>query len=171
VLKKTKAQFAIEFIVLIAFMFLIFLGAIAVITSKIIEAKENERQKIAEDIATLARGEIDLAKSVSDGYTRTFVLPTKVKGIGYEIEIIANRELVVKYNDKEYVSFLPEKVCGDVYMPDNEIDKEKGIVCANSNLDEVQCQNAHDLGLCDEIEELLPGSKCCCDLRYELCSP
>ena len=130
--KKTKAQFAIEFIVLIAFMFLIFLGAIAVITSKIIEAKENENQGIAEDIATLARGEIDLAKSVSDGYTRTFVLPTKVKGIGYEIEIIANRELVVKYNDKEYVSFLPEDVEGSINPGENTIKKESGTVYVNT---------------------------------------
>ncbi|MCH8004566.1 MAG: hypothetical protein IH934_08120, partial [Nanoarchaeota archaeon] len=48
-IKKTNAQFAIEFIVLIAFMFLIFVGFIAVITTKILEAKDNERQGIAED--------------------------------------------------------------------------------------------------------------------------
>ena len=169
-IKKNNAQFAIEFIVLIAFMFLIFLGVIAVITSKVIEAKENERLGIAEDIATLVKNEIDLAKSVSDGYSRKFVLPTKVNGVDYGIEIMGNRELVVTYLDKEHVSFLPEKVCGDVYMPDNEIDKEKGIVCANSNLDETQCQNAQSLGLCEEIEELLTGAKCCCFLRYGLCS-
>jgi len=171
VLKKTKAQFAIEFIVLIAFMFLIFVGFIAVITSKIIEAKENERQKIAEDIATLARNEINLAKSASNGYSRTFNLPRKIKGIGYDIEIIENRELVVTYIDKEYVSFLPEKVCGDVFLPNNEVSKEKDIVCANSNLDETQCQNAEDFGLCDDLDgELLPGTICCCFLRYGLCS-
>jgi hypothetical protein len=170
VLKKTKAQFAIEFIVLIAFMFLIFVGFIAVITSKIIEAKENERQKIAEDIATLARNEINLAKSASNGYSRTFNLPRKIKGIGYDIEIIENRELVVTYIDKEYVSFLPEKVCGDVFLPNNEVSKEKDIVCANSNLDETQCQNAEDFGLCDDLDgELLPGTICCCFLRYGLC--
>ncbi|MDP3764954.1 MAG: hypothetical protein Q8R04_00425, partial [Nanoarchaeota archaeon] len=170
VLKKTKAQFAIEFIVLIAFMFLIFLGFIAVITTKIIEAKENERQKIAEDIAVLAKNEIDLAKSVTDGYMRDFQLPSKISGIGYTIKIVGNRELVVNYIEKEYILFLPEKICGDLFIPDNVIDKEKGIVCANSNLDQTQCQNAETLGLCSELDnDFLPGTKCCCCSRYRFC--
>ncbi len=169
-LKKTKAQFAIEFIVLMAFMFLVFLGFIAVITTKIIEAKGNERQKIAEDIATLAKNEIDLAKSVSDGYSRDFQLPSRISGNSYTIGISNNRELVVNYIDKEYVLFLPEKICGDIYIPDNRIDREEGIICVNSNLNESQCQNAQNLGLCGSIdEELLPGSKCCCCSRYKIC--
>lgn len=174
-MQRTKAQFAVEFIVLISFMFLIFLVFLSIITSKITEAKENERQKIAEDIAALVENEIDLAKSVSNGYSRTFKLPNKISGMSYDIEIIENRELVVNYIDKEHVSFLPEKVCGDVFLPPvgpNEIDKEEGILCLNSNFDETQCQNAHDLDLCDGIDdELLPGTKCCCYLRYGLCRP
>lgn len=168
--KKAKAQFAIEFVILIAFMLLIFLGFISVITSKILEAKENERQKIAEDIAALAKNEIDLAKSATDGYSRNFGLPGKVEGNSYTIQIIDNRELAVTYIDREHVLFLPEKICGDMLIPDNEIDKEKGVVCANSNLDYTQCGNAQVAGLCDDLEEeLLPGTKCCCCSRYGFC--
>ena len=170
-LKKNNAQFAIEFIILIAFMFLVFLGFIAVITTKIIDAKENERQGIAEDIATLAKNEIDLAKFTTDGYIRTFNLPSRIDGNVYSVEIIDNRELVVNYIDKEHVSFLPESFCGDILIPSNEISKENGVTCLNSNFDQAQCQNAQDLGLCGEIEELLPGTICCCFLRYSLCGP
>ena len=131
--KKTNAQFAIEFIILIAFMFLIFLGVIAVITSKIIEAKDAERQGIAEDIAALAKNEIDLAKSATDGYNRNFILPSKIKGNDYSIEIIDNRELVIIYIDKEYVSFLPENVEGDIYPGENTIRKESDTVYVNVN--------------------------------------
>ena len=74
-----KSQFSIEFAVLTAFMFLIFVAFIAVITSKVAELKENERLKIAEDIAALAKNEIDLAKSASDGYARNFELPAKIR--------------------------------------------------------------------------------------------
>jgi hypothetical protein len=170
VLKRKDAQFAIEFAVLLTFMFLIFLGFTAIITSKILEAKENERQKIAEDIATLARNEIELAKSVSDGYSRTFNIPSKIKGDSYSIQIIDNRELVVNYLDKEYVTFLPEKICGDTFLSSNVIDKKEGIICTNSNFDAIQCRNAEELGLCDGLEgELLPGTKCCCCKRYEFC--
>src|SRR3989338_7112154 len=121
--KKNNAQFSIEFIMLISFMFLVFLGFIAVVTSRIIEAKENERQQIAEDIAALARNEIDIAKSMTDGYARNFAIPAKIKGNSYTIKIINDRELVVKYLDKEYVEFLPEKVVGNVNIGLNEISK------------------------------------------------
>ena len=142
--KKTNAQFAIEFIILMAFMFLIFLGAIAVITSKIIEAKENENQGIAEDIASLAKNEIDLAKSVSDGYSRKFILPTKIRGIGYEIQIIGGRELVVTYLDKEHVLFLPEKVEGDISRGLNEISKDNGIVSVGNIEPPSECSDGLD---------------------------
>lgn len=134
-LKKTNAQFAIEFIVLISFMFLIFLGAIAIITSKVLEAKENERQQIAKDLATLAENEIQLAKSATNGYSRTFNLPAKISGNSYTIEIIDNRELIVKYPENaedEYVLFLPEKIVGDINPGENSIKKEDTIVYINT---------------------------------------
>ena len=129
---RTKAQFAIEFIVLIAFMFLIFVGFIAVITTKILESKDNERQEIEEDIAELEMNEIVLAKSVTDGYLRTFNLPTRIKGNTYSIEIIDNRELIVNYVDKEVVLFLPPNIQGDVDIGLNEIKKIDGIVYLNN---------------------------------------
>ena len=129
---RTKAQFAIEFIVLLAFMFLIFVGFIAVTTTKILELKENERQEVVEDIATLVKNEIGLAKSVTDGYSRTFNLPTRIKGNTYSIEIVDNRELVVNYIDKEYVLFLPPNIQGDVDIGLNEIKKIDGIVYINN---------------------------------------
>jgi hypothetical protein len=170
--KQSKAQFAIEFIVLMSFMFLIFVGFVAIVTTKITDAEDADRQEIVEEIATLLNNEIQVAKSTTDGYTRTFKLPGKIDGNVYSAEILSNRELVVNYVDKEHVSFLPDKVCGDIFIPTNEISKENGIVCANANLDETQCQNAESLGLCNGIDdELLPGVKCCCWLRYNVCSP
>ncbi len=171
-LKKNNAQFAIEFIVLIAFMFLIFIGFIAVITSKVLESKETEKLGIAEDVSTLIKNEVELAKAASNGYSRTFSLPDKIGGNIYTTQIIDNRELIITYLGQEHVSFLPNKVCGDTFLPSNEIDKENNIICANSNLDQTQCQNAQSAGLCDGIDdELLPGAKCCCFLRYAICGP
>lgn len=165
-----KSQFSIEFAVLIAFMFLAFVAFIGVITSKVVESKENERLKIAEDIATLAKNEIDLAGVTLDGYARNFELPVRVRGNSYTVQIIDNRELVVRYLDKEHVSFLQESICGDIYIPNNEIDKKNGVVCANSNLNQLQCQNAQSLSICNDIDnQFLPGTKCCCCRRYGLC--
>lgn len=166
----SKSQFSIEFAVLIAFMFLIFVVFIAVITSKVAESEENKRLRIAEDMATVVKNEIELAKSASNGYSRNFDLPARIEGDSYSIEVIGNRELVVDYIDKEHVSFLQEKICGDIFITNNKIDKENGVVCVNSNLDQSQCQNAQNLNLCDNLDnEFLPGTKCCCCSRYGLC--
>jgi len=126
-----KSQFATEFILLITFMFIIFIGFTAITTNKILDAKENKRLRTAESIAMLAKNEINLAKASSDGYFRTFELPRKVDGNSYNITIIQNRELVVHYVDKEYVTFLPNNVVGDFNVNVNQIRKEKGIVYIN----------------------------------------
>ncbi len=178
----SKSQFAIEFIALLAFMFLIFLGVTALITSSILDAKDKERLEIAEDISSMAKNEIDLALAASNGYTRAFELPMTVGGSGYNIRILENRELIVDYIDKEHVSFLPTakndlgeqipRVCGDIFVPGNEISKENNVVCVNANLDLVQCANAELLGLCDQLDQdFLPGTKCCCQQRYGKCNP
>ena len=165
-IKKTNAQFAIEFVVLIAFMFLVFVAILTLITSQVLQSKESEKESIAQDIAELVVNEVDIAKSLADGYSKTFSLPDKINGNGYDIKIIDNRELVVKYLGVEHVSFLPEKVCGNVFEPltepDNRLDKENDVVCINLNLDYTQCENA-DCNILDS------GEKCCCCERYNFC--
>jgi len=142
--EKINAQFSLEFIVLLTFMFIVFLGFTAVITTKILDAKEKEREKIAEDIATLAKNEIDLARSVSDGYYRTFTLPVRVGGNIYSIAIISDRELVVNYVDKEYIFFLPGNVRGNIGVGLNEISKIEGIVYLNSIQSTTECNDGID---------------------------
>lgn len=167
--RAVKSQFAIEFVVLMAVMFIVFLGFIAVITSNVLNSKEKERLQITEDIAAMAKNEIDLALGASNGYKRSFEMPIKVAGSGYSIKIVENRELIVNYADKESVSFLPQ-LCGDIFVPSNEISKENNVVCVNANLDETQCSNAEADGICDILDDtFLPGTKCCCRSRYNLC--
>ena len=123
-----KAQSAIEFIVLASFMLLVILGFFAVVSSNVLEAKEEGNRKTAEDIADFAYREIETAKSVSDGYTRIFVMPQTVNGIDYSINITDNRELTVNYLDNEYVKFLPSNVTGSINKGNNKILKKDGIV-------------------------------------------
>jgi hypothetical protein len=109
-------------------MFLVILGFFAVTSSKALETREEGNKKIAEDIANLAYNEIETAKSVNDGYTRTFAMPTTVNGIGYTISIIDNRELVVNYLGYEYIKFLPSNVTGNVNSGSNQIRKSNGLI-------------------------------------------
>ncbi len=127
-IKKSKSQFALEFIILIAFMLLLFLGSFAVISSRILEAKEEENKQIAEKLANRVFDEINLAKSATDGYSRTFTILKKVKGSDYSIAIKDDRELVVNYRGNEHIIFLPANVQGNVDTGTNEINKISGVV-------------------------------------------
>jgi|SRR3989338_7930055 len=127
-IKKNKSQFALEFIVLIAFMFLVFVGFFAIVSARILEAKESENKQIAETLANLVFDEIKLANSAEDGYSRTFNIPTRVKGSTYTISIASNRELTVNYLGNEHVIFLPSNTQGDVVLGLNSISKPNGTV-------------------------------------------
>lgn len=123
-----KAQFAMEFILLITFMLIVFLGFFAAVSYTITESEENKKQQAAENIAALVDNEIKLARSVNDGYEKTFTVPKKIDGNNYTINIVENRELVVSYLEYEYVLFLPENVIGNVSTGLNEIKKNNSIV-------------------------------------------
>ncbi len=129
---KRKGQFALEFIVLVSFMLLIFLGLFAVLSSRILEAKDWENKQIAEELANTVVDEVMLANSVADGYSRNFEVPRKFKGNSYTIEIIGDRELVVNYSGQEHVSFLPSNVIGNVNSGLNKIEKIDGIIYLKS---------------------------------------
>ena len=128
---KLKSQSAMEFVMLASFMLLVVLGFFAVTSSKLLEAKEEGNRQIAEDIAEFAYREIEIAKSVNDGYTRFFSVPQTVNGADYTIGIIDNRELVVNYLEKEHIKFLPQNVTGNIVKGSNKVSKINGVVLVN----------------------------------------
>lgn len=130
-IEQMKAQSAVEFIVLASFMLLVVVGFFAVTSSRLLEAREEGNKKIAEDIANFAYREIEITKSVNDGYTRNFVMPQTVNGVEYSIRIVDNRELLVNYLGYEHVRFLPANITGDIIKGNNKISKTNGIIFIN----------------------------------------
>src|SRR3989344_2010895 len=123
-----KAQSAVEFIFLASFMLLVIVGFFAVTSSKTLEAQEEGNKKIAETIADIAFKEIEIAQSVNDGYLRYFTMPPTINGISYSIQLIDNKELVVKYVDYEYVKFISANISGNISIGINRLEKVNGIV-------------------------------------------
>lgn len=126
-----KSQSAMEFVILASFMLLVILGFFSLTSSRMIEARQEGNRKIAEDIAKFAYREIEIAKSVNDGYSRVFEIPQSVNGINYTLSLLDSRELVVSYLNEEYVQFLPTNVTGNVIKGINRISKVNGIVLLN----------------------------------------
>ena len=127
-----KSQFTIEFAILISFMFIVFVGFFAIVSYKLNEARETEKQQKIGNVAILVDNEIKLANSVNDGYVKTFKLPAKIDGNGYGISILENRELVVEYPspnpEYEHVLFLPANIVGNISTGLNELRKKGGTV-------------------------------------------
>ena len=120
-----------EFIILASFMLLAILGFFAVTSSRMIEARQEGNMKIAEDIASFAYREIELAKLMSNGYSRVFALPQAVNGMNYSIRVIDNRELAVDYLGNEHIRFLPANVTGSLVKGNNRITKNNEIISLN----------------------------------------
>ena len=139
-----ESQSAVEFIVLASFMLLVILGFFAVTSSRMLEAKEESNRKTAEDIAEFAYREIEIAKSVNDGYTRVFAMPQTVNGVNYSISIVDNRELVVGYLGNEHVKFLPSNVTGTIGVGFNEIKKINESVYIGGYTPTVECNDNID---------------------------
>ena len=126
-----KSQSSVEFIILASFMLFVILVFFAIASSKILDTKDEANRQIARDIADFAYREIEVAKTVNDGYIRRFDMPETVNGIAYTIMIIDDAELVVNYLDYEYVKFLPSNVTGVINKGLNTLSKNDGIVYIN----------------------------------------
>jgi hypothetical protein len=82
-----KAQSAIEFTILIAFMFIIFVTFFSIVGSKIIDIQKDNDRVVLEDMGEYLKSEIGLASTASNGYYREFLIPQTIGGRQYNVTI------------------------------------------------------------------------------------
>ncbi len=68
---------------------------------------------------------IELASLVNGGFSTTFIVPQTIDGNTYSISIIDKRELIVVYNEFEYVEFLQTNVSGELQFGENILSKNE----------------------------------------------
>lgn len=140
-----RGQSAIEVILLVGFMFLVFTVLTVAIIERMIDASEENNRQIIADLAAVIGQEITIAAGVEDGYARVFEVPRTLVGMEYELYLIPGRlkgqnlssELVLKYSmpearPYETVVRLPHNIDGVLLKGKNLIIKEHGIVYLNS---------------------------------------
>jgi hypothetical protein len=130
--KRTYAQSSLEFLLIIAFMALVFVSFFALANAKLSESKDQRVYQTAADIATIVKGQVELATQLHDGFSTAFVVPQVVDGATYTMQIIDQRELVVVYKDYEHVEFLPANVTGTLVFGQNILSKRGGSLFLNS---------------------------------------
>ncbi|HLG24027.1 MAG TPA: hypothetical protein VI564_03820 [Candidatus Nanoarchaeia archaeon] len=127
-LDKKNAQSSLEFIVLASFLFLVVVLFLALMSTSLSDSNDLQKEQSAIELSDLIMGEITTARSVNDGYSRTFEIPKSINGINYTVKIIDSRELVVNFLDYEYVRFMPSNFSGNISRGQNRISKTSGIV-------------------------------------------
>ena len=126
-----KAQTAIEFIMLVGFVFFAFtVFILAVQTSTSDKIKEEQTLRVKEVVIDV-QDEINLAYQSSNGYYREFSIPEKINGISYEINIIEGLVYLKTDNGKNAIALSVQNVTGDLVKGINNITKQGGVVELN----------------------------------------
>lgn len=127
--KYSKAQGAIEFIIIFGAMFFFFTIFLLIIQQNVSEKNLEKENVIATNIALSVKGEIDLATGASEGYSREFNVPQTLIGKQYEISLIDQRVFISA--DKIGISYEVLNVTGNIIKGKNSIRKKNGIVLLN----------------------------------------
>jgi len=126
-----KSQSAIEFMILIGFVFFAFVSIfVAIQVSTADKIKEGQDLRIKEIVIDV-QDEINLAFQASNGYYREFKIPENINGREYEINIIEDLVYLRTDDGKSAIALAVQNVTGDVIKGENNIKKEDGIVKLN----------------------------------------
>jgi hypothetical protein len=82
-------------------------GALQYSLSGLAEARE---QQAMDQLAAYVENEVQLADSMGPGYRRNFSLPPYLAGHNYTVQVADSLDLVIAYDDREHVTFLPAAV-------------------------------------------------------------
>lgn len=99
-----KGQAALEFMLLLTFMFFLFVSFFAVIQGKLADALEGKSRQAIIDQATFVYNEIKTASVMEDGFQKVITLPKTINGLSYTAKIYGNFntqiELVLQYSQE-----------------------------------------------------------------------
>lgn len=107
-----RSQSAAEFMILVGFTVLALTVLLAVFQNIIVETQNQRDINRANSFINVVTTEINLAKDSAGNYTRTFYLPTNIRGESYSLVINEQLDLVLNHNDRQHIYFFNESVFG-----------------------------------------------------------
>jgi len=126
-----KAQSAIEFVILIAFILFFFIIFLSIIYENTYEKNKDRKNLLIREIALGVQGEINLALESSDGYSRNFAVPEKADNEEYTINITEGMVYVKTYDGKHAIALPVANVTGNIQKGSNTIKKENNEIKLN----------------------------------------
>ncbi|MBI4441380.1 hypothetical protein HY639_04375 [Candidatus Woesearchaeota archaeon] len=132
----TKGQAALEFLLLVSFMFLVFVSFFGVIQGRLADALDARARQAIQDELNVVQTEIKTAAAMEDGFQRVIELPATVNGRSYTVTLAGLRstdkvaqELQLRYDDEpRYGSsfILPRNVDSSWMREESDTTTRKG---------------------------------------------
>lgn len=137
-----KGQASIESAIIISMMFLILVLFFLTLSNRLVAVHERRSAELLQDIAFIARSEIELAMRSEDGYTRQFTLIKSLRGRDYNLTLINASdigtgnfsEIKVEYFEEPkltYVEGVRRNISGVLLKGNNLIQKRGNFICIN----------------------------------------
>jgi len=120
---KKKAQGSVEFVLLAAIMFMVFIGIFLVIQSRIAGAYKDRLYNAMDGLGRLISTEVRLAYSTPGDYSRVFSIPWVVGGYNYTINLYNSTDITISAEGLDYILFLDYNVSGAIGKGKNLIKK------------------------------------------------
>ena len=130
-MSEKVGQGAIEFIILVGFIFFIFVAFLFAIRTNIADKTRESVDLEVKEIALIVQDEIVLAAGSSEGYYRNFELPEKVANRHYDVSIVNNLVYVNTTDGRHALSLSVLNVTGQPLKGNNFIRKVNGNIYLN----------------------------------------
>jgi len=128
-----KSQGSVEFMILVGIVLFFFVTFFLSIQESMSYKIEQKKMIVVKNIALSVQDEFNLALKSSDGYERTFEIPSDINGQDYIIGIQEDT-VYVKTLDEKTVIYLPVAnvtMINDINKGSNKITKQGGIINVN----------------------------------------
>jgi hypothetical protein len=121
-----RAQIAIEFIIIMAMAIII--GMLFLASAADLFTRESEKQRITalNDVGYRIQDELILATTVTDGYERTFTVPSRADRFTYTV--VSDAEAITLHSGSVIITYSLPAYTGSVQKGSNTITKINGTV-------------------------------------------
>jgi hypothetical protein len=131
IIKKSRAQSAIELLILSSMLLFFFVVFFTVIQENTTQRARERQALVVKGIAIGVQDEINLATKSGDGYQRNFSIPAQIGGLDYTINISADSVYVRTLDTSSSIALPVYPVIGQPFRGMNTIRKINGIVYIN----------------------------------------
>lgn len=116
-----KAQSALEFVLLVSFMLVVFAVFFLAIQTKMLDVTASKDIIYLNEVNNIVLNEVFLAQNSYSDYHHEFFLPTNILGKGYTINLTDETEIISNYDKIQRVDFLKTNVKGNLFFGSNNI--------------------------------------------------